>query len=82
MATQPGVAIAIDRIRICLAKRSFPVIALVSQFVANNDGDHPVAAKKLRFKFAADRRLGCIAWFCRVCLLGSGVCKRKSELIQ
>jgi len=36
MATQPGIVIAIDRIRICLAKRSFPVIALFSQFVANN----------------------------------------------
>ncbi len=32
----------------------------------NNVGDHPVAARKLRFKFAADRRLGCIAWFCIV----------------
>ncbi len=29
-----------------------------------NASDHAVAAKKLWFKFAADRRLACIAWFC------------------
>ena len=28
-----------------------------------NGGDHPVAAKKRLFKFAADRRLGWIALF-------------------
>ena len=28
-----------------------------------NGGDHPVAANKLRFGYATDRRLGCIALF-------------------
>jgi hypothetical protein len=30
---------------------------------STNAGDHPVAAKKLRFNFTLDRRLGRIAWF-------------------
>lgn len=35
---------------------------------SGNDGDHVAAAKKLYSKFAAERRLTCIAWLVHVAL--------------